>query len=114
MALAETGSRFQASRHELLDSFRRRDLAVDNKWLDSILGKVFGSTPSHAAAKNSIAVLERRQNTGMAVRLIVMSMLTFALALGVGGVGVWPDHTVANTFPIDIKDDKALGSTKMM
>jgi hypothetical protein len=46
--------------------------------------------------------------------LVVMPVFAIALALGVGGVVVGPNHTIANVFAIHIEDDETLGSAKMV
>jgi hypothetical protein len=48
------------------------------------------------------------------VRLIVMSMLTIALALGVSGKCIRPNRAIANLVAFDIKDDEALRSPEMV
>jgi hypothetical protein len=114
VTLAEAGRRFQVADRELPDSFQGRYLAVDQERLDPIVVEIFGGSPSHSVAENSTAVLECRHNAGMAMRLVMMSMFAFTLSLGVGGECVGPYRAVADVLAVDVKNDEALGSTKMV
>ena len=114
MALTQAGRWFQIPGDELLDGLQRRHLAVDHEGLDPVRVEILGGSPSHAVTENGITILECRHDAGVAVRLVMMPMFAVTFALGVGRVRVGPNRAIANVFAIDIEDDEALGSAKMM
>jgi hypothetical protein len=114
VALAETGRRFQISCDELLNSLLGCYFAVDHKRLNSVSVEILGCSPAHAVTENSIAILQCRHNTGMTVRLIAMPRFAITLAFGMGRVRIGTHGGFTDLFAIDIKDDEALGSPKVM
>jgi hypothetical protein len=114
VALAEAGSRLQVSDHKSLDSLPRRNFAVDHERLDPVSGEILGGSPPHAVTENGITVLEGRHNAGVAVRLVMMPVLAFTFALGVGRKCVGANRAISNFLTVNVENDEALRSTKMV
>jgi hypothetical protein len=114
MTLTEAGSWFQTSGDELLDGLQRRYLPVDHERRDPVPFQILGGSPSHAVTENGVTVLECRYDAGVAVRLVVMPMFAITLAFGVGGECVGAHRAITNFVAVDIEDDEALGSAKMV
>ena len=87
MTPTEAAGWFQVPSDKLLNGLLGRHVAVDHERLDSVLAEIFGCSPSHAIAENGSAILKCRNNTGVAVRLVAMTVFAVTLALGMGRNG---------------------------
>jgi hypothetical protein len=114
VTLAEAGSRFQITGHELLDSFQWRNLAVDHERLDPVLVEILGGTPAHSVTEHGIAIVECCHDAGVAVRLLMMPMLTMTFAFGVGCECCGANRAIANVLTVNVEDDETLGSAEMV
>jgi hypothetical protein len=113
VAAAETRTWLELAFYEVQHSLFGSQSGVNRNRTNAAGLEFVGRPEAHASAQDSLAVVKGRNDSGVAVMLVVVVLAAVALALGVSGVRVVATLAAGNLAVNDIKHDKALAAAKM-